>query len=328
MITAHLHTHRHAIFEISLLPDTIPAPGSSFFYLDGANIGIEKRTLLCVFAVARKVFDGWLLARGREVDSQPSVWDDPVMVGELSNATTVLLLVQPEYGTAANWRKRMLSRAAQKASVFNEGLSEDAERRAFMRLLLEEWNFTASLLTSPLIRHSKSPTLWSHRAWMLRQYQDLLLRMGEDLYDDARAGEGQVLDSEKEEWMVMREAELRRRFQMEEMGIVMRAAEAHRGNYHAWNYARGLMGMFGGGIGRSGGREMLEMVRRWVLRHPRDISGWGFLEFLARGEQVREWLEGDDGLEVRNDVVESVKGFQRQLDWKGASLEWFLRMNL
>lgn len=98
-----------------------------------------------------------------------------------------------------------------------------------------------------------------------------------------------------------------------ELEVVMKAGERHPRNYYAWGYARDLLGELAeeglarGAVGR---------VHRWCLQHPRDVSGWAFLEFLLR--EI-----GDEG-EVRR-VVWETREFVRKYEWRGESIEWFLK---
>lgn len=113
------------------------------------------------------------------------------------------------------------------------------------------------------------------------------------------------------------------RFWERELEVVMKAGERHPRNYYAWGYARDLLrelagegrkwGLARGGVGR---------VQRWCLQHPRDVSGWAFLEFLLR-EVGSEGREGGEE-EVRR-VVWETREFVRKYEWRGESIEWFLK---
>jgi len=67
-------------------------------------------------------------------------------------------------------------------------------------------------------------------------------------------------------------------------------------------------------------------VHEWSLLHPRDISGWAFLAFLLR--EMREGGRGvadvDADVEVRR-VVEETGAWVRKYEWRGGSVEWFLK---
>ena len=62
--------------------------------------------------------------------------------------------------------------------------------------------------------------------------------------------------------------------------------------------------------------------------HPRDISGWAFLVFLLAqlrnegcdDEDMQKGFEDEIGLSVSE-----TREFARKYEWKGESIEWFLR---
>ena len=167
--------------------------------------------------------------------------------------------------------------------------------------------FLETLLTSPLKKHTKAPTLWAQRGWVVGTFWD------DVLHDDEREETGS--------------AESVKRFWNEELGVVMRAGERHPRNYYAWQYARvlfriveekmrgveGWSGLLGETVGR---------VKGWCLLHPRDISGWGFLMFLM---QVVEGGGGDEARQEVQRVVRETWEWVRKYEWKGESVEWFLK---
>ena len=77
-------------------------------------------------------------------------------------------------------------------------------------------------------------------------------------------------------------------------------------------------------VGRRGeGDQVVETVRQvhgWCLGHPRDVSGWSYLVFLMeRG--VEGWGQGFEERKVKWEMEEWV----RKYEWRGASVEWFLK---
>lgn len=103
----------------------------------------------------------------------------------------------------------------------------------------------------------------------------------------------------------------------------MRAGERHPRNYYAWDYARQLFATLSEREEEGSEAEMargsVEVVQKWCLAHPRDVSGWAFLAFLlARVDGVGE--------EERGRVVQDTRAFVEKYKWRGESVEWFLKV--
>src|SRR5690606_32717358 len=107
-------------------------------------------------------------------------------------------LTDAEHLTAANTRKRAILRDAKDSSDIKSTLGR------------EKW-FVDSLVTSRLHRHTKSPILWSHRRWLLTQFQ-------------------------KQGLQVYVPTEIRT--------IIFTSGERHPNNYYAWDHARWLLTTF------------------------------------------------------------------------------------
>lgn len=113
----------------------------------------------------------------------------------------------------------------------------------------------------------------------------------------------------------------------QELEVVMKAAEKHPGNYHAWNYARDVIRSFSpfetkNGCEEGDWKSWVETVQRWCFGHPRDISGWTFLSFLL--DQYMRFTDlGRSDIII--DVFCKTQEFKRNLNWEGESVEWFLR---
>lgn len=160
-----------------------------------------------------------------------------------------MLLFDPEYLIAANARKRRLQHLRQLDGIEH-----------FEEVLQSEFRLLDSFCTSPLKRHTKSPTLWSHRRWLVSTYR-------EHLYDTRNKKQSSA-------------------FIEHEMHVVMKAGDRHPKNYYAWDYARKLLEL----AMRSGSladqledpRVFARAVYTWCARHPSDISGWMFLLFMLR----------------------------------------------
>ena len=134
--------------------------------------------------------------------------------------------------------------------------------------------------------------------------------------------------------MVMDRRDAVRGFWDGELAIVMKAGERHPRNYYAWQYARQLFSCVRSENSEPGKwcRKVLHdgigLVHRWCLMHPRDVSGWAFLVFLL--EQLRN--QGCDEANRRKGLEDEIgvsasetREFARKYEWKGESIEWFLK---
>ncbi|KAH7319670.1 hypothetical protein B0I35DRAFT_429555 [Stachybotrys elegans] len=210
----------HDLLEIEFVPDGHPDidPGTTYLQ-EGHAIGIPKAQLVRAFQVAYR-----MLAASRK---QAKIDEDG-----LRKATAVLLLTDPEHLTAANTRKRLIKESA------STGTNQE--------LLQKEKYLVDSFLTSRLHRHTKSPTIWSHRRWLMDQYT--LQGLTIDVVNDFKK-------------------------------VILVSAERHPRNYYAWSEARSLIKY------HTGDEEQLlstltEETKKWCLAHHDDISGWGFLMYL------------------------------------------------
>ncbi|KAL1884318.1 hypothetical protein VTK73DRAFT_12 [Phialemonium thermophilum] len=209
------------LLDIEILGSSHILGGETYVLRDGRAVGISKIGLAQAFFTARAVLNKAL----RERTAAPS--DE-----ELMTATLVVLLMDPEHLTAANVRKRIIQRRL--------SCSSGAEGRACVLL---EKRVVDSLLTSRLHRHTKSPTLWSHRRWLVGCWQSLQMRV--NVLDDI-------------------------------VGVVAVAGERHPRNYYGWSHARWLMSL----DVQTPSEEVLLATKEWCLRHRDDTSGWSFLCFL------------------------------------------------
>ncbi|KAH6603920.1 hypothetical protein Trco_007366 [Trichoderma cornu-damae] len=212
------------LLEIELLGRSHMADGDTILLQDGPAIAVPKLRLVQAFVFAREL----LQKHGGGAGDETS-WDGPV-----SRATAVMLLMDPEHLTAANTRKRLLQGAV--------GSGTDLETR-----LRDEAYFVDSLLTSRLHRHTKSPTLWGHRQWLMQRFQD----QGMDV---------DALGTLKT--------------------VISVAAERHPRNYYAWLHARYLTDVVSHTASREDVAGMLEAAKKWAIGHHYDISGWAFLMFF------------------------------------------------
>jgi hypothetical protein len=142
----------------------------------------------------------------------------------------------------------------------------------FQAALDEEFIYLDSILTSPLHRQSKSPTLWFHREWLRR-------------YQDADTSDHVVSISN-------------------ELSIVFKSGERHAMNYYAWQYARKLFS-FSPILEDQLVLKHAEQVKTWCLSHPSDASAWSFLVYLLR--MLSLFSTGYPILESIIDFVETTK---------------------
>src|ERR1700744_3971783 len=110
--------------------------------------------------------------------------------------TFIILLFDPEYITAANFRKRRI-----------QTLFASSELHSNFK---DELLFLNTILTSPLHRQSKSPTLWHHRWWLLTEVLPRL-NIGDSNLQTIVASE---------------------------FAAVMKAGERHPNNYYAFQHGR------------------------------------------------------------------------------------------
>lgn len=271
--------HQDEVAEIEILPPAFqPADGISM--QDGLNIGIPKKVLAMAFLKARELFFS-----GIKVDGPPS---------QLAlEASRVILLFDPEYITAANFRKRRLLEICAQENAAAQSSFEEAVNREVV--------FLNSILTSPLHRQSKSPTLWHHRIWLLDYYLPL-----------------QLADNSGNQFLAV----VRR-----ELDAVCKSGERHPKNYYAWQYARRLHNRLSE-LYQDKSRHEWKVsypdflstsalhVKAWCCRHPSDVSGWSFLGFL---------IDRLDSIPRRQEIVKQALEYAIKLQWDQESLWVFLR---
>ncbi|KAF2709375.1 protein prenylyltransferase [Pleomassaria siparia CBS 279.74] len=268
-------SHESQVLEIEILPPAIQPMGGELMMQDGLNVGISKKVLVLAYLKARQLF-----FEGAKAG---------VISHKLLDASRIILLNDPEHITAANYRKRrILAIKAEKPNELNEVLDL-------------ELVFLNSILTSPLHRQSKSPTLWHHRAWLL----DLLIPIT-------------LTDSSGKPLIVFVRAEL---------DVVLKSGERHPKNYYAFQYGRRLfarlhkLNLDGTDHGwKMSYHEILMtsvlLVKAWCCQHPSDISGWTFLLHL---------LPSLEHVHQRRQIAEEVLEYAISLRAEQASLWVFLR---
>jgi hypothetical protein len=261
----YFQEHVDEAVEIEILPPLIQ-PLDGITMQDGSSLGVPKRILALAYLEARQRF------------FMSNQTQDASSIAHTLQATTVMLLFDPEHLTAANYRKHTLSQLKD-----DHGLQIGTP---YHRALRQELCFLNSILTSPLQRQSKSPTLWYHRC---------------SVVDSLRLIE---LEDAPQEHMA--------EFWHSELAAVCKSGQQHPKNYHAWQYARRL-------VQNIGSREVIDQVARrvkdWCCRHPSDISGWSFLLYLI--PTIATPLQR----ELVGDVVE----YAINLDSEQESLWMFIR---
>ncbi|KAK2748731.1 hypothetical protein FQN57_000312 [Myotisia sp. PD_48] len=296
------------IFEIEILP-----PGFGPILQDGLSLGITKRALVQAFVTARSIFfnddTSSEALRCRQVASE------------------IILLFDSEHLTACNWRKRRCLESKQCGTSAAE----------YVASLNVELALTASLLGSPLHRHTKSPVLWYHRFWVLAQVlrTSSPLALNQDVPGSLEYT--RRLDSGSE-------------ILLSEVSLVLRATERHPMNYYAFSYLRQFIWhvaclLAGGSVQdeamvhpesnskfirfeRTGSdtdasatfmkllaKPIIETIKQWCLSHPRDNSGWMFLLYL---------LSIVDEDVMRRDVVGGVIRSGFNIAWQNEALWTFV----
>jgi hypothetical protein len=263
-LSRYLEAHRKQIVEIEVLPSAIQPP-DGLLMKDGLHLGIPKKTLALAFVEAQKIFFA-------NVENQ-----DSHLIA--LQATTVMLLFEPEHLSAANFRKRKLVE-------LKSGTTPEVQL-IYRKALKYEFCFLDSILTSPLHRQSKSPTLWHHRLWLLKLFLPGRL---EDVPEDVRAS-----------------------FWRAELSSVCKSGEQHPKNYYAWQYARRLAERIDG---TDATVDFAERVKAWCCKHPSDTSGWQCLLYIIpKAEPPSE----------RATLVRGVIEYTRKLKLDNESIWVFLR---
>jgi hypothetical protein len=277
-------SRENQVLEVEIIP---PSLGATFLQ-DGCSVGITKKALVQAYTVARALFFKTLMPMSED-DLQSAILTKVQSTNTVTAITEVMLLFDCEHLTACNWRKRRLCAAM----AHSNAKDIPNQTPAVTELLEAELTLMSSYQCSPLHRHTKSPTLWYHRLWVLRH----LL--------------------ERRAWSTEAMLQLQR----SELEIILRAGELHPKNYYAFSYMRQLNALL---EQRMAGKPdwkaeaALPIVNRtieWCLANPRDISGWTFgIYELSR---VPDYT-------VRAHALEKVLSFSLGVGWEGESLWTFV----
>lgn len=233
------------LLEVELLGRSHPLSDNNYFMQDENAIAIPKLRLVQAFVYA--------LQQLKRYQQNPEASSPD----EILRATGVMLLMDPEHLTAANARKRIILQDA------------DSGRQ---RLLSQDKYYIDSLLTSRLHRHTKSPTLWGHREWLINQCEK----------------DGVEVD-----------------FKQDFINVVLVSAERHPRNYYAWSHARFMAKK----LGSNGVQDLISLTKQWCFKHHDDISGWAFLSVLLQGRPeeteavLQQTLQFVSSFQWRNESV-------------------------
>ncbi|QKX56348.1 uncharacterized protein TRUGW13939_03449 [Talaromyces rugulosus] len=285
-------------FEIEIL-----LPGQGPLLRDGTFIGITKMALTKAFVIARKRFMQCLedAMEGHSASVEEHT--------ECAAATEIILLFDCEHTTVCNWRKRRV------AASINRYITEDTRRQALQDFFESELNLISTFVCSPLHRHTKSPTLWQHRLWLMTERMRLQGRLQENIFLSPEA---------------------MHKFILAEWEVVCRAGELHPKNYYAFSYMRRLHLCVSKLSERAGDTAVIqdsallhelavtlvEPTLKWCLSNPKDVSGWMFLVYLLSHED----LPGkQDMRQLRKVAIERTLHFAVEIAaWDGESLWTFV----
>ncbi|OAA66442.1 Protein prenyltransferase [Niveomyces insectorum RCEF 264] len=295
------------------LPSTQPG-GNGYVLRDGNAVAIPKLALVQAFFVARKVLQQHRAApatTGSTADVAPPPAPPPP-TDDLLAATAVILLMDPEHLTAANTRKRLLQARVTAHAARN--MARGDGNAAVKAALANEFRLVDSFLTSHLHRHTKSPTLWSHRRWLVSVASNVWTALDGD-------GNGNGNDNDAVFQCIT--------------DVVMVAAVRHPRNYYAWEHARGLMQQYDGPLfsndttnnNRDGNAaDLLVAVRDWCYRHHNDTSGWSFFFFLiVLVLRPRGSASLASSISYVRGILAHVEEMATSLRWTGESVWVFLR---
>ncbi|KAE8376519.1 hypothetical protein BDV26DRAFT_265495 [Aspergillus bertholletiae] len=297
-------TRGNRILEIEILP---PALGP--LLQDECSVGITKKYLVRSFVTARRMFFGSSSSkfecrtpRAITRNENETVTDGPsdATLKDLLVSTEIILLFDCEHLTACNWRRAWLDTLRRRRDFSSDDLGP------LIQTLETELTLMTTYLCSPLHRHTKSPTLWQHRLWVLGQLLEIR--------------ETETKGSEETNQHQESKADLLK----SELAIVFRAGELHPRNYYAFDYMRKVLGILSdttkARVDRSALAEsIIDSALPWCLAHPSDISGWMFMLYL---------LEAAPKGDVHPHTVKKVVRYALEVGWEGESLWTFVDLSV
>lgn len=288
LLTSLINPFDAQVLEIDILPSQC----SQDIQHDDFAIAIPKSILVQCYLIARKIFFS------SEVKPPDCLREQTLL-----QATSVILLWDPNHVTAANWRKRYLetlndghNSLESRGENGSHGIKDAVER---------EMTYIESLVTSPLSKHTKASTLWAQRFWIISRFTDHMLPNGS-------------IEESEELWRA-------------QMVVVMKAGERHPKNYYAWHHLRQLHGFL---VSRTDGKidsmlclYSIPKIHQWCLMHPRDISGWSFTIYLIN-ISIETLQAETTALKDFHDVVAKIRyateDFVSKYEWTGNSIGHFI----
>ncbi|KAM3564043.1 hypothetical protein MY1884_000941 [Beauveria asiatica] len=267
-----LATREEELLDIEIFgPSHLLSPGVYVLH-EGNAVAIPKINILRAFLPAYEIFQSHL--NGQHVAPE-----------EVLQATSVILLLDPEHMTAANARKRHVWRTkAQNPDQIDAYLDD-------------ELYFIDSLLTSRLHRHTKSPTLWGHRQWL----QEQCIARSKPMDNLSTAMEKLIFVSAERHprnyyaWCHARY-------------LLGRKCPAHDAPNRAEHEPQAQQSTAMLDI-------LTNMVKKWCFGHPSDTSGWSFLTVL-----IEQHPQAAASL-LFPETLRLAEAFS----WRGESVWYFLR---
>ncbi|KAB8257439.1 hypothetical protein BDV32DRAFT_127402 [Aspergillus pseudonomiae] len=302
-------TRNNRILEIEILP---PALGP--LLQDECSVGITKKYLVQAFVTARRIFFGKSSSKfeygtprtphENENESVPH-GSSHAILEDLLVSTEIILLFDCEHLTACNWRRGRLD-----ALKRHHDLSSD-DPGPLLQALETELTLMTTYICSPLHRHTKSPTLWQHRLWVLSR---LLETRGMGARRPPFVSPSETNKHQESKVDLLKS----------ELDIVFRAGELHPRNYYAFNYIRQVVGVLSNATkGQEGpsalAESILDSTLSWCLAHPSDISGWMFMLYL---------LEAVPRADLQLNTVQRVVRYALDVGWEGESLWTFVDLSV
>ncbi|KAE8411288.1 hypothetical protein BDV36DRAFT_89765 [Aspergillus pseudocaelatus] len=300
-------TRNNRVLEIEVLPPTLGP-----LLQDECSVGITKKYLVQSFVTARRIFFeksrskfecGTPRTIPQNENGSVTHGSSDAILEDLLVSTEIILLFDCEHLTACNWRRGRLD-----ALKGHHDFSSD-DSGPFIQALEAELTLMTTYLCSPLHRHTKSPTLWQHRLWVLSRLLEIR---------EARARRLHFVNPSEE---TNQHQESSVDLLKSELAIVHRAGELHPRNYYAFNYMRQVHDILSDAT--EGSREgpsslaesTIDLMLHWCLGHPSDISGWMFMLYLLKAVP-----KGN----LHASTVNKVVRYALDVGWEGESLWTFV----
>jgi protein prenyltransferase alpha subunit repeat containing protein 1 len=264
IIFKFLEDHRTSLFTVEILPKNYPLPESQDVLISESTE--DGNTVFAIGIPASKLVKAFAVAHSKFFAALPQIHQNVDLRTEIFYSSTICLLLHPENFTVANARKRLLNAEL-----------EAGNTERLLAFWKADLSTVANLLSSPLKRHTKSPTLWHHRKWLFTKFLDLVqAKFDSSPHTLAMFG----LSTPKQAGRIFSVIS-----QTAERDLVFKAGGWHRHNYYAWEYARCLVSQLGLDADES---DWLPATEAWARSHSQDTSGWAFLLWLHKHFQSRD----------------------------------------